>query len=174
MTKTYAKGSTGKEIVSDLLNIFGLEVGEFTLAVNKVYDRGLVCNGKVKDLLKQVVVNDCKSRFLIRTGSIIINDPSKGISNGLMLTPESGLLMSGDEVEETVIAVGADSQKGADAKDEEGNFITRECLLNYHIGPADAVSVKSKSINGKFIVVSGKHSGSPKGAWKTTIQIKPA
>ena len=166
VTKTYAKGSTGQEIVSDLLNIFGLEVGEFTLAVNKVYDRGLVCNGKVKDLLKQVVVNDC--------GSVIINDPSKGISNGLVLTPESGLLMSGDEVEETVIAVGSDSQKSTEAKDEEGNYVTRECLLNYHIGPADAVTVKSQSLNGKFVVVSGKHVGSPKGDWKTTIQMKPA
>ena len=33
VTKTYAKGSTGQEIVSDLLNIFGLEVGEFTLTL---------------------------------------------------------------------------------------------------------------------------------------------
>ena len=41
-----------------------------------------------------------------------------------------------DEGEETVIAVGADSQKSSDAKDEEGNYVTRECLLNYHIGPA--------------------------------------
>ena len=60
VSKTYAKGSTAKEIVSDLLNIFGLEIGEFTLAVNKVYDRGLVCSGKVKDELKKIVVNDCK------------------------------------------------------------------------------------------------------------------
>ena len=120
------------------------------------------------------MVNDCKSRSLIRTGSVIINDPSKGISNGLVLTPESGLLMSGDEVEETVIAVGSDSQKSTEAKDEEGNYVTRECLLNYHIGPADAVTVKSQSLNGKFVVVSGKHVGSPKGDWKTTIQMKPA
>ena len=41
VAKTYAKGSTAQEIVSDLLNIFGLEIGEFSLAVNKVYDRGL-------------------------------------------------------------------------------------------------------------------------------------
>ena len=46
VSKTYAKGSTAKEIVSDLLNIFGVEIGDFSLATNKVYDRGLVCNGK--------------------------------------------------------------------------------------------------------------------------------
>jgi len=174
VSKTYAKGSTAEEILSDLLNIFGMEIGEFSLAVNKVYDRGLVCNGKVKDLLKQIAVDDCKSRFLIRTGSVVINDPSKGLSNGLVLTPQSGLLMSGKEVEETVIATGADSQKSAAAKGEEGNYISREFLLNYHIGPAEAVAVRSESLNGKFIIVKGKHIGSPKGQWKTAVEMKPA
>ena len=56
VSKTYAKGSTAKEIVTDLLNIFGVEIGDFSLATNKVYDRGLVCNGKVKDELKRIVV----------------------------------------------------------------------------------------------------------------------
>lgn len=174
VSKTYAKGSTAKEIVSDLLNIFGLEIGEFTLAVNKVYDRGLVCSGKVKDELKKIVVNDCKSRFLIRTGSVYINDPASGLSNGIFLTPQSGLLFSGDEVEESVVAVGSDSQKSSSTKSEEGNYVTRECLLNYHIGPAEQVTIQSQSLNGRFIVAKGKHTGSPKGNWKTTLEMRPA
>lgn len=174
VAKTYAKGSTAQEIVPDLLNLFGVEIGEFSLAVNKVYDRGLVCNGKVKDLLSRIVVSDCKSRFLIRSGAVYINDPTRGVQNGLVLTPQSGLLISGKETEETVVAVGIDSQKSASAKSEEGNYVTRECLLNYHIGPAEQVQVQSKSLNGTFIVASGKHTGSPKGNWKTTIELKPA
>ena len=174
VSKTYAKGSTAKEIVSDLLNIFGLEIGEFTLAVNKVYDRGLVCSGKVKDELKKIVVNDCKSRFLIRTGSVYINDPASGLANGIVLTPQSGLLFSGNEVEESGVAVGSDSQKSSSTKSEEGNYVTRECLLNYHIGPAEQITIQSKSLNGRFIVAKGKHSGSPKGNWKTTLEMRPA
>lgn len=174
VAKTYAAGSTAQDIVPDLLNIFGLEVGRFELAVNKVYDRGLVCNGKVKDSLKQIVVEDCKSRLLIRNGSIIINDPTKGIANGILLTPQSGLLLSGKEVEETVVAVGSDSQKSASTKKEEGNYITRECLLNYHIGPAEQLAIQSPSLTGRFIVVKGQHTGSPKGSWKTTLEMKPA
>lgn len=174
VSKTYAKGSTAKEIVSDLLNIFGLEIGEFTLAVNKVYDRGLVCSGKVKDELKKIVVNDCKSRFLIRTGSVYINDPASGLANGIVLTPQSGLLFSGNEVEESVVAVGSDSQKSSSTKNEEGNYVTRECLLNYHIGPAEQITIQSKSLNGRFIVAKGKHSGSQKGNWKTTLEMRPA
>lgn len=174
VSKTYAKGSTAKEIVSDLLNIFGLEIGEFTLAVNKVYDRGLVCSGKVKDELKKIVVNDCKSRFLIRTGSVYINDPASGLANGIVLTPQSGFLFSGDEVEESVVAVGSDSQKSSSTKSEEGNYVTRECLLNYHIGPAEQITIQSKSLNGRFIVAKGKHTGTPKGNWKTTLEMRPA
>lgn len=174
VSKTYAKGSTAKEIVSDLLNIFGLEIGEFTLAVNKVYDRGLVCSGKVKDELKKIVVNDCKSRFLIRTGSVYINDPASGLANGIVLTPQSGLLFSGDEVEESVVAVGSDSQKSSSTKSEEGNYVTRECLLNYHIGPAEQITIQSKSLNGRFIVAKGKHTGTLKGNWKTTLEMRPA
>lgn len=174
VSKTYAKGSTAKDIVSDLLNLFGIEVGYFELAINKVYDRGLVCNGKVKDQLIKIVVNDCKSRFLIRSGAVYINNPAKGIQNGLVLTPQSGLLISGQESEETVVAVGIDSQKSASAKSEEGNYVSRECLLNYHIGPAELVRVQSRSLSGTFIVASGKHIGSPKGNWKTTIELKPA
>ena len=120
------------------------------------------------------MVNDCKSRFLIRNGSVFINDPTKGIANGLVLTPQSGLLLSGNEVEETVIAVGSDSQKSSATKSGEGNYVTRECLLNYHIGPAEQVVIQSHSLNGRFIVAKGKHTGTPKGNWKTTIEMKPA
>ena len=127
----------------------------------------------MKDQLIKIVVNDCKSRFLIRSGAVYINDPTKGVQNGLTLTPQSGLLISGKETEETVVAVGNDSQKSASAKSEEGNYISRECLLNYHIGPAEQVRVQSKSLSGTFIVASGKHTGSPKGNWKTTIELKP-
>ena len=101
------------------------------------------------------------------------NDPAKGLTNGIVLTADSGLLLSGSDVEETVIAVGTDSQKSAAAKSEEGNYITRECLLNYHIGPAEQITVKSMTLNGRFVVVKGKHTGSPKGSWKTTLEMRP-
>ena len=44
--KTYSAGSTAQDIVSDLLNIFGIEIGELSLKVNKTYDRGLVLQWK--------------------------------------------------------------------------------------------------------------------------------
>lgn len=173
VNKTYNKGITAAEIIRDLLNIFGIEVGQLELSENKVYTRGRVCSGKVKDILIQIVVNECKSRFLIRNGNIIISNPNTGINNGYVLSPESGLLNTSNEAEETVIAVGTDSQLSQTEKDEKGTYISRACLLNYHIGPADVIQIKSKDLNGKFLVAGGKHTGNPKGEWKTELQLKP-
>ena len=71
-------------------------------------------------------------------------------------------------------ATGADSQKSASAKGEEGNYVSRDFLLNYHVGPAELVGIQSATLNGKFIVVKGKHTGSPRGNWKTSVEMKPA
>ena len=68
VNKTYTKSIKAKAMVQDLLNIFGIEVGTFELAIDKEYPRGRVCKGKLKDVLKEIVVSDCKSRFLIRAG----------------------------------------------------------------------------------------------------------
>lgn len=142
------------------------EDGTFTVCKDKLIPVG-------KGILKRVVESDCKSRFLIRTETVVISDPSKGVSNGIELTPENGLLLSESDTDETVLAVGTNSQKSSSAKSEEGKYVTREMLLNYHVGPAEQVQVKSRDLNGKYIVVKGKHVGSPRGNWKTTVQMKP-
>lgn len=92
VNKTYTKSIKAKAMVQDLLNIFGIEVGTFELAIDKEDPRGRVCKGKLKDVLKEIVVSDCKSRFLIRCGKIIINNPADGVNKGYLLSPETGLL----------------------------------------------------------------------------------
>ena len=34
-------------------------------------------------------------------------------------------------------------------------------------------TVESMTLNGRFVVVKGKHTGSPKGSWKTTLEMRP-
>lgn len=174
VNKTYTQKVFASQIIPDLLNIFGIEVGIFQPVTDRVYERGKVCKGKIKDVLTEIVCNDCKSRMIIRVGQLIINNPADGIKMGYVLTPASGLLLSSSEVEETVIATPLNSQSSKTEKDEEGATKTRECLLNYHLGPGDQIIIKSEALNGKFVIVKGKHAGSPTGAWKTTIEVKPA
>ena len=174
INKTYAENTKAEDIVRDLLNIFGLEVGVFHLVENVVYPRGRVCSGKLKDILAEIVVNECKSRLLIRANQIIINNPADGVTKGSLLTPDTGLLFQSDDSNTTTVE--SPQMKGADAeaKAAEENTWKRQCLLNYRMGPGDQIQIQSRDLNGKFLSVSGKHKGTPTGTWLTEIEFKIA
>jgi hypothetical protein len=174
INKTYQKGIKAKAMLQDLLNIFGIEIGTFDLAIDKEYPRGKVCKGKLKDVLTEIVVSDCKSRFLIRCGKIIINNPADGVNKGYLLSPSTGLLRSDEEREEIHIETGLDTKKSTDTKNEEAATKKRSSLLNYHLGPADLIKIQSSDLNGRFMIVRGTHRGSQSGDWKTEIEVKPA
>lgn len=174
INKTYAENTKAEDIVRDLLNIFGLEVGVFQLVENVVYPRGRVCSGKLKDILTEIVINECKSRLLIRANQIIINNPADGVMKGYLLTPDTGLLFQSDD--SNVTTVEAPQTKGADAETKAAEEKTwkRQCLLNYRMGPGDQIQIQSRDLNGKFLIVSGKHKGTPTGTWLTEIEFKVA
>lgn len=174
INKTYKENSKAEDIIRDLLNVFGLEVGIFELVENVTYPRGRVCSGKLKDVLTQIVTEECKSRLLIRTNQIIINNPADGVNKGYLLTPESGLLFQSDDSDVTTVE--APQTKGSDSETKEAEQKTwkRTCLLNYRLGPGDIIQIQSRDLNGKFQIVSGKHKGSPTGNWITEIEFKTA
>lgn len=171
VNKTYTAGSKASAIVKDLLNIFGLEVGTMELAVDKEYPRGKVCKGKVKNVLTEIVTSDCKSRFLIRNGIVTINDPKTGTKTGYVLSAESGLLQAAEATDRTETTTRQTTVK--DGKEKQEVTYKRECLLNYHLAPADVVKIKSDTLNGNHLIKGGQHTGCPDGDWKTTIEVKP-
>jgi len=172
VNKTYKSGIGAREMLTDLLHIFGLEVGAFELAQNIFYPRGRVCAGKLKDVLTDIVVSDCKSRLMIRpTGQLIINSPASGVNMGYLLSPQTGLLKATEENEAIPIETALNARKPSAQQKEE--LKTRSCLLNYHIGPADLIRIESQDLNGRFMVVRGRHVGSRTGDWKTEMEVRP-
>lgn len=174
VNKTYMAGATAENVVRDLLNIFGLEVGIFQLVENVEYPRGRICSGKLKDVLTEIVVNECKSRLLIRNNQVIINNPADGVTKGYLLTPDSGLLMFSDDSDTTATATQQTASASAEVKKAEEKTWKRQCLLNYRLAPGDLIQIQSKDLTGKFIIVSGTHKGSPTGNWLTEIEFKIA
>lgn len=174
VNKTYKAGMYAADIIDDLLNIFGVEVALVKLAVNKHYPGCRVCRGKLKDVLTAIVCSDCKSRLVIRCGQIIINPPQEGVNSGYLLSPQSGLLKSSTKSEGQAINTksSAEVKTRTQQAEDEGN-ISRSCLLNYHIGVADMVTIRDSRTDGTFLVVYGIHEGSRTGNWKTTLEVKP-
>lgn len=170
INKTYIENTKASVIVQDLLNIFGVEVAKFELSCDVSYPRGRVCRGKLKQVLSEIVVNECKSRLIFRTtGQLYITKADDGINNGLILTPATGLLRADKEN----IAIPLDTGSASATGDRDDDTITRSCLLNYRVAAAEVARVQSENLNGRFIVVGGSHSGGRTGDWKTTMKLKP-
>ncbi len=172
INKTYSENIKASAIVRDLLNIFGVEVAKCELSNDKTYPRGRVCRGILKQVLTEIVVSECKSRFIIRaTGQIYITKSDDGIDNGLLLTPANGLLNADEEKIAIPLETASNSQTTGEARDE--NLVSRSCLLQYRIATAEVVKIQSKNLNGKFLVTKGKHTGSRSGDWETSMELKP-
>lgn len=175
VNKTYKAGMYAKDIIDDLLNIFGVEVAMVKLAENKHYPGCRVCRGKLKDVLTEIACSDCKSRLVIRCGQIIINPPEEGITTGYLLTPQTGLLKSASTSEsQNINTKTTATEKTRSQQAEDEGDLSRDCLLNYHIGVADKIVIRDSQTNGTFMVVSGVHEGTRSGNWKTTVEVKPA
>ena len=175
VNKTYKEGIDALSIIKDLLHIFGMEVSRIELAVNKRYPRGKVCNGPVREVLKSIVMSDCKSIFLIRHSKVIIRNPNNGTNLGVFLSPGTGLLATNSkESHQTNITAPQDTQKTAEQRSAEAHRFSREALLNYRIAPGDVIRIQDSALNGEFVVKNGWHKGSKRGDWKTTLEVSVA
>ena len=173
INKTYTENISAMAIVKDLLNIFGVEVGKCELSINKTYPRGRVCRGNLKQVLTEIVVSECKSRFIIRTtGQVYITKADDGINNGLTLSPTSGLLRSDEEKVAIPIETKSNSQKTGESRDDD-DHVSRSCLLNYGVATAEVVKIQSADLSGRFLVSKGKHVGGRTSDWKTSMELKP-
>ena len=173
INKTYKENTTALVIVQDLLNIFGVEVGKCELSINMSYPRGRVCRGNLKQVLTDIVVSECKSRFIIRTtGQVYITKADDGINNGLTLTTATGLLRADEEKVAIAVETQSNSQKTGEDRDDD-DHVSRSCLLNYGVATAEVVKIQSADLNGRFLVPKGKHVGGRTGDWKTSMELKP-
>lgn len=88
-----------------------------------------------------------------------------------VLSAESGLLKAAEATDRTETTTRQTTVK--DGKEKQEVTYKRECLLNYHLAPADVVKIKSDTLNGNHLIKGGQHTGCPDGDWKTTIEVKP-
>jgi len=162
INKTYRAGFAS-DILKDLLRVFGVEVSQFSLKEDKRYPRGKVCRGKLKDVLQEIVVKDCRSRFTIRNQSVFISAGASAANASQVLSESTGLLSAKSSKSE--LQVSGSTEDSAPKTDKV------ECLLNYHLSSGDLVSIQCASLNGTYRIIRGKHEGSLSGAYKTSLEV---
>lgn len=161
ISKSYGKGITALQIIMDLLKITGLTVGEITLVKNIQYANGRVVTGKVRNILKEIVVKDCQTNLQITNGAVFIRAIAQGLETGFILSPETGLIGSPEPMEDV-----------KDEPEEKRPTHSCRCLLNYRIRPMVRIKIQSKVLKADAVVIRGTHTGSRSGTFETYMEVK--
>lgn len=158
LNKTYAEGTKASLIMQDLCGVLGYEVVEIKPKEDITYKLGKTIKGYCSDSLKKLV-KDTKSKMYINKKRITIRDEKKGNDIGFLLNSETGLvgnptLNKDDSGDKTDLR---NSEKKKKKNKEEKKTWKVICLLNAKIETDSIVKIESKTCNGQFRVVSGKH-----------------
>jgi len=143
VSEAYCEEITAQEILADLTGKFGLELGKLNLVNNLSYPKGRVIDSSLKDAIKQIV-KECDTSFTISKGRIFIMPHDDGIATGFLLNSDTGLIGSPEVFEKEENGI---TKKGFKIK----------MLLNHRITINSIIQVESKTANGTYRVLRGRH-----------------
>jgi hypothetical protein len=135
--KTY-KNINADSVVRNLLESSGLRA-KIDLGKNITYPQ-IAFNGPIQDALKRIA-QDTDSKFFIKNGQGYMVKDSYKEKSIFLLNRTSGLIGSPERV---II------------KEKVGYRIS--CLLQHRINVGSYIRIESRSVNGDFRVIKGKHS----------------
>lgn len=146
VSKSFTPGMTASAVLRELVGQFGMELGEFNVAKDITYPRGLSVSGMLQDVMRDIV-SDTGSKFYISNGKIYIRPWKDGTETGYLLYADTGLIESPQPFQDY---------------DYEGNVIKGYKVvmaLNHRVGVDSIIQIESKTANGIFRVQSGVHYG---------------
>lgn len=162
ISKAYKENTLASEIIRDLCSQTGLAIGEISLVRDVQYLRGRSVNGKLRDIIKDVVINDCLTNMQVRNGIILIRNIGQGLETGFVLSAQTGLIGSPEPITNVDDSVPVDRRPEYNVR----------CLLNYKIGPSSKIKIVSKTLNANAVVINGQHMGSKEGPFETHMEVK--
>lgn len=152
--KTYAKDTTAKMILEDLIQQFGVSIADMTVVKDVTYSKGKTVSGRLKDVVKKLA-KETESKFYLDKDRAYVRPFDKGTGSGFVLSPSTGLLGSPEPAE----------LSEGNQKSKQGWKI--RCLLNHNIGVDSLISVQSKEVSGMYRVVKGRHTSE----WMTEMEV---
>lgn len=158
LNKTYAENTKASQIMRDLAIVLGYEIVEITPKDDVVYRLGKTIKGFASKSLESLA-RDTKSKMFINKNRLVIRDEAMAYNTGFVLNADSGLIGSptlnkndsGDKTDEKKYT--KDKKQNKEAK-KSWHVVS---LLNPRIETDSIIKVESKTLNGVYRVVSGKH-----------------
>jgi len=142
VSKSFKAGIKASQVLGDILNGFGLEIGLLKLPNDVTYTGGKVVCGPLQVVARQIC-SDCEAKFHIANGRIVIGPESEGFQTAFVLNSDTGLIGSPERIE-----------------NDNGEMWRVRSLLNHQIGSDSIIKLEARDVQGWFRVVKGKHSSS--------------
>jgi len=155
VSETYAEGIRASAILDDLTGQFGLELGKLQLVNDLTYPKGRCIDAMLKDAIIQIV-RECDTTFKISKGRIFIMPVEEGHQTGFVLNDRTGLIGSPEVFEREEEG---ETKKGYKVK----------MLLNHRITVDSILSINSRTANGTFKVLKGRHRSG--GDFLTEVEV---
>lgn len=153
VNKSFKGSIKASQVISSITGGLGIEIGKIELAEDKVYQLGKTVLGKLSDVLKTIIVTECKSNLIVRDGRIdIVPYKNNGFETGFVLNADTGLIASPTKI---------------DSQDIKADY-TVKMLFNYHIKSRSLIQIESKVVSGLFVVIEGKHDKN----FETEVSVK--
>ena len=155
VTKSFDPGTKASEVLDFVTSEAGLTMRENRLEDDVEYKRGYVADGKAREVIKDVVINDCKSKAVVTNQELSAIPWTDAIDDaGIVLSQDTGLIgtptrISGDHTIRTYEA---------------------KCLLEHRLRAGMVVLVHSTTANGAFLIKKGTHK-SDRSEHITTLEI---
>lgn len=158
LNKTYKEGTLASFIMRDLCNVLCYEIEVIEPVEDLEYKLGKTVIGSASLSLQQLV-KDTNSKMFVNKNRVVIRAENKGYDTGFVLNAESGLVgspvLNKDESGDKTDSV--DSDKNKKKNEDTKKTWSVVSLLNPQITTDSIIKVESRSLNGTFRVISGKH-----------------
>lgn len=156
--KTYKEDTRASQIMTDLANAMNYEIVDITPNNDITYKLGKTLKGSASAALLQLV-KDTESKMFINKNRIVIRKQGKGHTTGFVLNSNSGLIgsptLNKNETGDKTDSV--EFEKTKKKNQEEKKTWTVVSLLNPKFETDSLIQVESKSLNGVYRIISGKH-----------------
>lgn len=153
---SFKKKVTAASVIESIIKQLGVRSRIIGVSLNYKMENGMTHAGPASEVLDDVLRDKASWGFV--DGVLLITKLGVGTGElAFTISPENGLLASPEELDDAII------NERVRPKQLKSNGYQLTMLMRPELNPYQTIEVKSKNVNGKFVVDMVEHVGSTRG-----------
>lgn len=151
---SFKSGTRGSSIIRKVAKAAGIEIKGMNLIYDKTYTSGYTAKNKPYDAIKEVATA-CKTPVYTSHGYLYVRPLDDGAQSNLYLQTETGMISEPERSDDK--SSDSDNSSSDDTVTANVTQYTVTMLLRYDISTGTVFHIKSKTVTGWVVVISGAH-----------------